>query len=264
MTVVKEQREAPIETRGSGAVKSAARTIEVLELLAARSGAPARLTELADQLDAPRSSVHALLRTLAASGWVRTDPAGTLYSLGLRPLLVGTSMLDTDPYLRVARPVLGALRDQLKETVHLARLDGDQVVYLITQESGREPRRISRVGRALPAHATSLGKAVLAARHELPGAGLTALTEHTLTSPEALAADLELTASRGYAIDDEENIPGLRCIGVALRYTRPIQDAISCSVPIERMSPEHQEEIVEAMLRARTQIEEIAPVQGTV
>lgn len=69
-------------------VKSALRTVRLLEVLAERNGVPARLRELSDDLDAPRSSVHALLRTLTASGWVRTDSAGSLYTLGLRALLV--------------------------------------------------------------------------------------------------------------------------------------------------------------------------------
>ncbi|WP_199732110.1 IclR family transcriptional regulator [Cellulomonas triticagri] len=246
----------------SSAVKSAARTLQLLEALAERGGVPARLAELADELGAPRSSVHALLRTLAASGWVRTDPTGTLYAIGLRSLLVGTSILDSDPYLRAARPVLAALRDRLGETVHLARLDGDRVVYLTTQESGREPRRIARVGRWLPAHSTSLGKALLAERGDLPTGPLAALTPRTLTTPEALAADLVRTRERGYAVDDEENTPGLRCIGVALRYAHPVLDAISCSVPVDRMTPERETEVASALLAARTQIEDTAPVQG--
>ncbi|UNX55598.1 IclR family transcriptional regulator [Georgenia sp. TF02-10] len=246
----------------SSAVKSAARTLQLLELLADRGGVPARLAELADELGAPRSSVHALLRTLSGSGWVRTDPTGTLYAIGLRCLLVGTSILDSDPYLRVARPVLAALRDRLGETVHLARLDGDRVVYLTTHESGREPRRIARVGRGLPAHATSLGKALLAERGDAPAGPLAAVTHRTITAPADLTTELERTRRRGYAIDNEENTPGLCCLGVALRYTRPVLDAISCSVPVDRMTEAREAEVAAALLEARAQIEESAPVQG--
>lgn len=233
-------------------------------MLAERGGVPARLTDLADQLGAPRSSVHALLRTLSASGWVRTDATGTLYVLGLRSLLVGTSILDSDPYLRAARPALTSLRDELGETVHLARLDGDRVVYLTTQESGREPRRIARVGRWLPVHTTSLGKALLAARGEVPSGALGRLTDRTITTVEDLRVDLERTRERGYGIDAEENTVGLRCLGVALRYTDPVVDAISCSVPVGRLTPEREEEILRALLRTRDLIEESAPIQGVI
>ena len=247
----------------SPSVKSALRTVQLLEALAARSGVPARLREIADDLGAPRSSVHALLRTLTASGWVRTDATGTLYSLGIRALLVGAVFLEADSYVRLARPVLADLRDELNETVHLARMDGDHVVYLITHESGREPRRISRVGRWLPAYVTSLGKAIYAARGEVPSGPLEPLTKTTITDHTALAADLQLTRERGYAIDDEEGTEGLRCVGVALRYNNPVMDAISCSVPISRMTPERLEQIAAALTRAARQLEESAPLQGT-
>lgn len=244
-------------------VKSALRAVRLLEALADRDGMPARLRDLANELDAPRSSVHALLRTLTDSGWVRTDVTGTLYALGLRALLVGGSFLEADPYVRVVRPALADLRDELGETMHLARLDGDRIIYLITQESSHQARKISRVGRWLPAHTTSLGKAVLAARGDEPAGPLEKVTEHTITSPSDLAAELELTRQRDYAEDNEEGTVGLRCLGVALRYTTPVTDAISCSVPSSRLTAKRQEQIVAALQRARVKIEDSAPLQGT-
>jgi len=91
-------------------VKSAVRTVELLEYLAARPDHPARLGEISDALTMPRSSAHALLRTLVAQDWVRSDPTGTLYGIGVRALLVGTSYLDSDPYLPLISPFLDDLR----------------------------------------------------------------------------------------------------------------------------------------------------------
>ncbi|BFO21363.1 hypothetical protein SHKM778_77510 [Streptomyces sp. KM77-8] len=151
-------------------VKSAARTMEVLELLAARGDRPARLQELADELSVPRSSMYALLQTLIARGWVRTDVTGSLYGIGIRALLTGTSYLDSDPRVRAVRPYLDEASDALGETIHLGRLDGHDVAYLATRESHEYLRTISRVGRRLPAHVGALGKALLAERPdgELP------------------------------------------------------------------------------------------------
>lgn len=246
----------------SGGVKSAVRALQILEALADRGGVPARLSDLADALAAPRSSVHALLRTLEASGWVRTDPSGTLYALGVRPLLVGTTILDTDPYVRAVRPILAEVRDEIGETVHLARLDGQRVVYLATLEAESDRRRFTRVGRWLPAHATSLGKALLAERHELPAEPLAALTPHTITDVEELAVELDRTRARGYSIDDEENTLGLRCVGLPLRYTAPVVDAVSASVPIARMDAARIPVVAAALAEARDRIERSAPVQG--
>jgi DNA-binding IclR family transcriptional regulator len=233
-------------------VKSAVRTVELLEYLAARQDRPARIREISAALDMPRSSAHALLRTLMAQGWVRSDDSGTLYGIGIRALLVGTSYLDSDPYLPMITPFLDDLRQELDETFHLGRLDGLDVVYLATRESRQYHRAASRVGRRLPAHATALGKALLADRfgadrdRHVPNQ-LQAITANTTTDRALLEEQLETARIRGYATDDEENTPGLRCFAVALGYTRPAQDAISASVPLARLTPDRERLIVEAL-----------------
>ena len=248
-------------------VKSAARTLEVLEFLAGRQNRPVRLRELSEALDVPKSSLHALLRTLVNRGWVRTDATGTHYGIGIRALLAGTSYLDTDPYVRLAQAHLDQVRAAIDETVHFGRIVGTEVVYLATKESGHAQRPYSRVGRTLPACSTALGKALLAERRDdeldehLP-ATLPSLTPHTLTSRPALLADLAETRRRGHALDQEENTPGVRCYGFALRYSSPAVDAISCSVPLARVTPAHEEQIVQAMSAVRTVLERTAPRAG--
>lgn len=251
----------PEASGGVREVKSAARTIDALEYLAHRQSNPARLKEIADALGAPRSSTYALLRTLIACGWVRVDATGNLYSLGIRALLAGTSYIDADPYVRIVRPILADAARELGETIHLARLDGDQVVYLVTQESHHDIRVYNRVGRRLPAWATGLGKALLAEQpaEALPTT-LSAVTPHTITDLDELRDELERTRERGYAIDHEENTMGLRCYGFALRYTTPAQDALSCSIPLSRLTPELADRTIEIMNRARFRIEQSAPL----
>jgi DNA-binding IclR family transcriptional regulator len=249
-------------------VKSAARTVELLELLAARRNQPARLRELSEALGAPRSSIYALLRTLVDRGWVRTDATGTLYSIGIQALLAGTTYLDVDPFLRIVQPQINELSAKLDETIHYGRLQGTDMVYLATHESTQHIRPYSRVGRRLPAFCTSLGKSVLAERLDVEGGdGLTAhlpdtlvpLTAHTLTDLDALISDLQETRQRGYAIDIEENVLGLKCFAFAMRFTPTPSDAISCSVPIERLDG-REEEIIEALRRTKNSIERMAPV----
>ncbi len=233
-------------------VKSAVRTVELLEYLAARQDDPARLREISDALDMPRSSAHALLRTLVAQGWVRSDPTGTLYGIGIRALLVGTSYLDSDPYLPLITPFLEDLRADLDETFHVGRLDGTDIVYLATRESKQYSRVSNRVGRRLPAYTTSLGKALLAERfgaqrdEHLPTT-LKPLTRHTIAERTHLDRELDDVRVRGYAFDNEENTLGLRCFAVPLRYCRPAQDAISASVPVDRLTPQRERDIVEAL-----------------
>jgi DNA-binding IclR family transcriptional regulator len=239
-------------------VKSAARTVDVLEVLGGLEGQAISLRGLAERLDVPRSSLY----TLVNRGWVRTDATGSRYAIGVRALLVGTSYIDGDPRLGIARPHLDALAEELGETVHFARLDGADIVYLATRESQHYLRPFSRVGRRLPAYATSLGKAILAERpdaevEKLVPADVPRLTGHTLDRP-GLLADLALVRERGYAVDNEEGTVGLCCFGVALRYGVPVVDAISCSVPLARLAPETERKIVGALARARETIERAA------
>ncbi|MFI8295134.1 IclR family transcriptional regulator [Streptomyces nigra] len=249
------------DTGGVREVKSAARTVELLELLAARGDRPARLQELADTLAVPRSSMYALLQTLISRGWVRTDVTGSLYGIGIHALLTGTGYLDSDPRVRLVRPYLDEASQALGETVHLARLDGRDVAYLATRESHAYLRTISRVGRRLPAHAGALGKALLAERpdSDLPEGPYATLTPRTHTTRAALAADLAEVRERGWSVDREESVPGIIGLGFALRYDTPAQDAISCSVPVVRWSPRHEERIVAVMREIRTKIEATAP-----
>ena len=245
-------------------VKSAAYAVEVLELLSSRQNRPARLREISDALGIPKSSCYALLRTLTQRGWVRRDETGTLHGVGIRALMAGMSYLDADPHLRFVQPWLDSLNEQLDETVHFGRLDGDDIIYLATRESSQYLRVINRVGRRLPASTTSLGKALLAQRMDLDldahlMTPLPQLTPHTITDRGVLMDDLSATRDRGYAIDLEENTVGLKCFGFALRYANPVLDAISCSVPIARLTEEREAEIVSVMLDAVAAIERHSP-----
>lgn len=233
-------------------VKSAARTLDVLEALASRGNAPVTIRELCEALNAPRSSMYALLRTLTDMGWVRTDATRSQYSIGIRALLAGTTYLDTDPLLRVVQPHVEELSRRIGETVHYGRLDGADIVYLATHESTTHDRKYSRVGRRLPAYATSLGKAVLmhCRPEDLGGhvpAVLTPLTPTTIVSLQALHAELEASRRRGFSIDNEENTPGLRCFGIGIETGRPVTDAMSISVPLDRLDPGRENELLGAL-----------------
>ncbi|HWR85564.1 MAG TPA: IclR family transcriptional regulator, partial [Rhodoglobus sp.] len=184
--------DAPRAAKPQGEVKSAARTLEVLEMLAGEQH-PMTLSEIAARLGLPVSSLHQLLKTLVARGWLSVN--GTAYSIGVRALLTGMTFIERDPVVQAMKPVLSALRTELGETVHLARLDGGRVVYLLSRESEHQLRMVSRVGQSLPAHATALGKAALSRlrdddiRSRFPN-GLERVTDNTITDMDALLENL--------------------------------------------------------------------------
>lgn len=239
-------------------VKSAVRTVLLLEHFAARPGLHS-LADIQNDLSLPKSSLYMLLRTLVNLGWVETDATGTRYGIGVRALLVGSSYIDGDEVVAAARPTLDRLSDDTTETIHLARLDGTSVVYLATRTSQHYLRPFTRVGRRLPVHSTALGKALLAShtdeevRRLLPRR-LEAVTQHTITDREQLVEELALVREQGYAVDREENTLGLCCFGVAVPYRTPARDAVSCSVPVARLTAGHEQVIKAALFEARDRL----------
>jgi DNA-binding IclR family transcriptional regulator len=240
-------------------VKSADRTLEVLEAIAVKNGR-ATLPELARELGIPKSSLHGILKTLVKRQWVESDETGTRFALGLRALLIGVSFIESDDVVAQVAPVLDWLSTESGgEAVHLARLDGPNIVYLAKRESKHALRMYSAVGRRLPAHATALGKVLLAQRTDgevvdLLDWPLEKITSSTITSRDVLLKELQQIRERGYAEDREENAEGLRCFAVALQVTKPAQDAISFSIPVFRINSELEES---ALMLLRQAVERV-------
>ncbi|MEU8242307.1 IclR family transcriptional regulator [Actinoplanes missouriensis] len=233
-------------------VKSAQRTIEILEILG-EARDPMTVTDLHRRLGYPRSSLHQLLHTLIAMRWLEATDDGSAVGIGPHALLTGTAYLDRDPALPFATRTLELIRDKLSYTTHYARLDGSNVIYLLTRETADSRRAVSRVGRQLPAHATALGKVLLAELTPrevgalLPAPPLARLTPNTITDPDALLRDLEQTRVRGYSLEHEQNTPGIGCVGVTVPYRIPATDAISCSIPIAAATDAELERVAEVL-----------------
>ncbi len=238
-------------------VKSADRTLEVLEHLAAKGSVS--LIDISRSLGIPKSSLHSLLRTLEYRGWAESDPSRSVYSLGMNALLTGASYVDQDLVVSRTSETLDTLAAATGETIHLGRLEGTDVVYMAKRESRHPLRMFSAIGRRLPAHATGLGKAMLAELENdrvlsIMVDPLPSITEHTITTKNELVKRLDVVRSSGYAIDDEEACIGLRCFAVALPFTSPSKDAISCSVPYARLDAEREKWIIELLLSTKDQL----------
>ena len=222
--------------RGPEAVQAVERAFRLLEVLARNDGG---VSELARATGLHKATVHRLLRTLRELGFVELGPDGSRYRLGLRLLELGGRVLARLDLRDVARPYLTELRDRTRLTVHMAILDGTEVVYIEKLDSPANLRMASFVGMRSPAYCTALGKAILAFLPDeeieavLARTRLVPRTPNTITARDALLAELAATRARGYAIDNVENEEGIRCVGAPVHgHTGKVVAAISVSGPI--------------------------------
>ncbi len=220
---------------------------QVLELFGADH--PERsLCEVARLLGVPKSTAHALLQTLCEIGLLR-QTANRRYRLGWRILALSHKLLSTTDFRKEARPVMEELAARLGETVHLATLEEDRVVY-VDKVRGKHGAQVSitEVGVELPAHCSAVGKVLLAFRPWLEverfvtKKGLVAFTRNTITDLDRLRQELEVVRARGWAYDLEEAMEGLCCVAAPIRdYTGSVVAAMSLSVPAARFYPRKQE-----------------------
>lgn len=220
------------------------RALALLESVGAeRNGAS--LAELAVKLKLHKSTVHRLLMVLERHRLLDKQPENGRYRLGLKLFELGSRAMAATGLREHARPCLQRVLYETEETVHFCVLEGSEVLYVDKVEPQRSVRMASAVGRRAPAYCTAVGKAMLS---ELPQSeaddivrrsGLRPLTRRTITTPAELNAELRATRARGYAIDDEENEEGVRCVAAAVLDAagHPVA-AISVSGPSFRITKE--------------------------
>lgn len=219
------------------------RAIRILSLLA--DGKPRTPVEVSEGIDLSPSTTFRLLTTLSYHNYIKRDERTNQYRLGLACLELAHAYTDSNDLRKVALPELEALRDDVKETVHLAVLDNMEIVYL-EKLTGLHAIGMmsSRVGGRAPAHCTGVGKALLAyqkpdlIRSHYKKQGLTRFTDTTITELEVLMQELEGIHQRGYAFDKGEHEYEVRCIAAPIfDLSGDVVAALSISGPSARMDP---------------------------
>ncbi len=238
----------------AGQVQSLTRALALLRAIA-RSHDGLTLTEVAHTVGLPPSTAHRLLTTLQQARFVRFDPIGHLWQVGVEAFAVGNAFARTRDVVMMARPLMRRLMEESGETVNLYVADeGGEAVCMAQVECRQLMRAISRPGGRVKMHCSGAGKAILAwlgerelakvlERHGLPRA-----TERTVVTPKALRADLELVRRRGYAVDDEEHAVGLRCVAAPILDEHGLPLAgLSVSGPTARV-PDHRVSLLGALV----------------
>lgn len=225
-------------------IQSVDRALFLLEAIA-EAGGESTLTDLANRTGLNISTCHHLLATLIQRGFATKVTGRRLYALGARILYLGHACLQVD-LPRRAQPYLENINRATGETVHLAALQGDNVVMLAVREARHAVRvDTGKVGKVEAPHATSIGKAILAWLPEdemrrILSHGMKRYTDKTITEFPALLESLRIVRRNGYALDREEYLPGVICIGAAIRdQAGTVIGAISASTPAMRADDEH-------------------------
>ncbi len=222
-------------------IGSVQRAIDILNLFKSQSP-ELGTTEIARALGLHKSTTASLIYTLEANGFLSQNPSTRKYRLGFQVVERAFAMLDQVEVRQIAYPHLRALRDEWNETVNLAVLDGFEVVYVERMLGTKALGMRSEVGRREHAHSTALGKALIACmpidhvQELIKRYGLPVMTHKTITDPTRLLAELDQVREQGYAVDDEENEIGGRCVGVPIfDHTGQPAAAVSISAPTARL-----------------------------
>jgi len=231
-------------------VPAVIRALDLLELFLDRPQLSAR--EVAERLDLPRTTVHELLVTLVARSYLISVPGQPVqYRLGMPLFQLGAAFAGRLDLVREAQSVARDVAAECNEAVHVAVLEGADVIYLVKVDSTHPVRMVSAVGRRLPAHCTAVGKILLSVLDRasldaiLKGA-LPGMTPESITDPERLRAQLERARAEGVATDVGESDIAMRCVAAAVRdHSGATIAAMSLSAPIIRWTSAAQVEWTE-------------------
>jgi IclR family KDG regulon transcriptional repressor len=248
-----------IRTKPSNLIQTIERMSMILEMVG-QNPQGMSIRDLASGLGLPKGTIHRILSSLSYFGYIRQDPETKIYFLGLKLMELGTLLSNQLDFRKVAEPVLRGLAESIKQTAHMVILDRNEVVYvekIETQQPAGGLKMASRVGSRNPVHSSAVGKVLLSYLPEegveafLQEKGLPRRTANTITDPASFRDHLKDVKGQGYAIDDEENELGIRCLGAPIfdGKGRPVA-AISVSGPAFQMTKKFVQDVVKKEVMA--------------
>ena len=230
-------------------VQSAERIFQVLEMLAEHG--EMGLMEISTELGLHKSTVHRLLMSLIYMGYAKQDETTQKYMLSYKIVSMAGKILERTDILQIAKPYMERLSDISGEAVHLVQREGNNILYIYKIEAKVGTiRMVSHVGMVHPMYCSGVGKAIMATLPEKEvkqiwnESIIEKKTDKTITDIDEMMQVLEEVRKNGYALDDEENEEGVRCIAACLHgYSKEVKYAFSISGPVSRMTRERVEEL---------------------
>ncbi|HWJ77379.1 MAG TPA: IclR family transcriptional regulator, partial [Niallia sp.] len=203
-------------------IQSVDRALRILDLFDEHT-TELKITDISDQMGLHKSTVHSILKTLQQRGYIYQNLENGKYGLGMKLFERGNYVIQSLDIRQLAQKYLMDLSAKTGQTTHLVILDGKEGTYVDKVEGPMAVILYSRIGKRIPLHCSAVGKALIAFKEKdelekiLSGYEYTGQTEFTITNESEFLQELEKVRSQGYAVDNQENEPGVRCIAAPIR-----------------------------------------------
>lgn len=241
-------------------IQVADRLFQTMELLA--DNKTMGLMEISKSLGLNKSTVHRVLNSLIYMGYVKQNAENGKYELTFKVVDIANKMMNKVDVVSIVRPYLRRLMEQTNETVHFVELDGIEAVYIDKVESYTNTiQMVSRIGSRIPLYRSGVGKAMAAEMREQEikeiweSSSIVKMTPYTITDYDEFLRCLKDIRERGYALDNEENETGVRCIAASLTGRGKLAHyAFSISAPVGRMDNARILELSNYVLQTKEQM----------
>ena len=240
-------------------IHSVEKAFSLLEVLA-ENGLELGIAELCKKISLPKGTVHRLLGTLKNLGYIEQNPQNRKYYLTVKIFKLGTVITDRIGLVQII-PYMKKLSQQFNETINLAIMDRDEIIYLYSVGSDNTLKLDLRIGSNQPAYCAAVGKVLLAYLSEqdlanyLKRVKLKSYTPYTITDKEYLRKELKLIREKEYSFVNEEYIAGVSCVAVPIKDQQgKVCAGLSFSVPTVRMDKEKLPQLIDSLISTAKKI----------
>ncbi|USG67373.1 IclR family transcriptional regulator [Brevibacillus ruminantium] len=237
-------------------IQAVERALKILDLFDEQE-MELKITEISERMQLHKSTVHSLLKTLQVQGYIDQNPENGKYRLGMKLFERGNFVIHGLDIRKVAKRYLVDLSTKTGQTTHLVILDDKEGVYIDKVEGPMATILYSRIGRRIPVHSSGVGKSLVAWKSEkelrqiLNGYQYVPQTPKTITNEQDFLSELERVRRQGYAIDNQENEAGVRCIAAPIRnHSGQVVAAVSISTLVSRVDDQELERFVQLLKTA--------------
>ncbi len=240
-------------------VQSIDRAVAILECFS-ENRRELKLSEIAYMLDLNKSTVHGILNSLKYHRFIDQDEITKKYRLGIRFIEYGELVINSMDMRDIAYPIIEDICERIEETVHVAMLDGFDVVYVEKKECNKSIKTSTKIGARIPAYITADGKIILSyldddKLNEYVPEKIKKLTPNTITDRNKLLKVLHEMKNKGYATDNEEVVQGISCVAAPIiEHTGRVRFSLSITGPTVRMTKDKMKEYVDIISEAAKEI----------